>query len=114
GLVALMVEVDLRWERLKQIKAAGWKTPPGHPDLDPAHEARLLSEAYAEAARLPEVKNRPEEFRELLKDARVAAAKLELGLLTTTASPAVAETTFKSSAAACTRCHSKYRNVPAK
>jgi hypothetical protein len=118
GFVSLMVEVDARWDRIKQIKAAGWKTPPGNPDLAPAHEARLLREAFAEAARLPEVKHHPEEFREWLGDAEKGARRLEEVLIESKRSGAVnaagPEEVFKSAGAACTRCHAKYRNVPAK
>jgi protein tyrosine phosphatase (PTP) superfamily phosphohydrolase (DUF442 family) len=34
GLAQLMVEIDSRWENLKLIRAAEWKTPADHADLD--------------------------------------------------------------------------------
>jgi protein tyrosine phosphatase (PTP) superfamily phosphohydrolase (DUF442 family) len=42
GLAQVMVEVDERWGRLKLARAAGWKPPPDHPDIDPPHEALQL------------------------------------------------------------------------
>src|SRR5262249_30099789 len=39
GMARLMVEVDARWDHLRLARAAGWKAPPGHPDVDPPHEA---------------------------------------------------------------------------
>src|SRR5207253_1228560 len=46
ALAQVMVQIDERWERLKQVRAAGWKAPLAHPDLDPAHEALQLAEQY--------------------------------------------------------------------
>jgi hypothetical protein len=118
GFVKLMVQVDDRWDRLKLVKDAGWKTPPAHPDVEPAHEALLLREAYREATRLPELHRRPAELRQWLADAEKEAAELEtvLSAAKTTGmlDSARAEQAFAHSAAACTRCHAKYRNVSAK
>ncbi len=117
GLVSLMVELDVRWDRLKQVKAAGWKSPPSHPDLNPAHEALLIRQAYAEMLRLPEVKQRSEEFREQTESAAEAALELEVYLDAVRRAgevrPELAPA-FTAAGAACTRCHAKYRNVPAK
>src|SRR5206468_5463784 len=68
-LAQLMVEVDARYERLKLAQKAGWRQPPAHPDVDPAHEATLLAEQYQEAARLA-ASARPEEFRRSLLEAQ--------------------------------------------
>jgi protein tyrosine phosphatase (PTP) superfamily phosphohydrolase (DUF442 family) len=43
-LAQCMVEIDGRWDKLKQIRSAGWRTPASHQDLDPAHEAMQLRE----------------------------------------------------------------------
>ena len=57
-----------RWSRSTNAgtgsaaRAAGWKTPPDHPDIDPPHEALLLAEGYQESIRLPATRHRPEEF----------------------------------------------------
>ena len=54
-LTRLMVAIDDRWDHLKAVKAAGWKAPPDHPDIDPPHEALQLPELYREAGRMPDV-----------------------------------------------------------
>src|SRR5262249_54209529 len=56
GMTRLMVEVDHRWDNLGLALEAGWKVPPGHPDVDPPHEALQLAELYREAVRLPDVR----------------------------------------------------------
>jgi protein tyrosine phosphatase (PTP) superfamily phosphohydrolase (DUF442 family) len=117
GLAQSMVRIDERWDRLKEVRAAGWKVPPGHPDLDPPHEALQLAEQYREAARLPEMTDRrSEEFRRWLADAEKDAADLEAilrrGKEKGTVDGATAEAQFRKAAADCARCHGKYRDVP--
>jgi hypothetical protein len=117
-LVQIMVDVDERWDHLKLIRAASWKTPANHADLEPAHEALLLRERYREAARLAEVKQRSVELLQWFTDAETAAGELESvlraakekGTLDTTA----VENAYRRAAASCAHCHAKYRDVPAK
>ena len=115
-LAGLMVGVDERWENLKQVKAAGWATPTDHPDLDPPHEALQLLEQYREAARLPQVQRRPEDFRRRLADAEGAAGDLEGALRRGkdkgSVDAPVAERAFRRLNTACADCHAKYRDVP--
>jgi protein tyrosine phosphatase (PTP) superfamily phosphohydrolase (DUF442 family) len=110
ALAQVMVGLDERWERLKQARAAGWKPPPDHPDIDPPHEALQLVEQYREAARLPRVQERGEEFRVWLADAAKDATTLEKALRTP--GSAAAEQAYRNAGAACTHCHAKYRDVP--
>lgn len=116
GLAQVMVEIDEHWERLKEVRAAGWRAPPGHPDIDPPHEALQLAEQYREAGRLGQVKERPAEFRRRLADAEERAKALE-GVLRrdqvdgTVTAPA-AEEAFRRAGASCAECHAKYRDVP--
>ncbi len=116
ALAQLMVEVDTRWDRLKEVRAAHWKAPKYHPDLDPSHEALQLAEQYREAARLQEVKGRPEEFRQWLADAEAGAKELEQVLRRGKGNGGVdgpaAEKLFRRAGMACARCHTKYRDVP--
>jgi protein tyrosine phosphatase (PTP) superfamily phosphohydrolase (DUF442 family) len=107
----IMVNVDACWDRIKAIRAAGWKTPPDHPDVEPAHEALQLREHFHEAGRLPATGQRPDDFRGRLADAEQAAQALETALRDRKdqAAPDVA---FQKSAASCTQCHVKYRDVP--
>jgi protein tyrosine phosphatase (PTP) superfamily phosphohydrolase (DUF442 family) len=111
GLAQVMVEIDERWDRLKAVRAAGWKAPPAHPDVDPPHEALQLVEQYREAKRLPEVATRSDEFRRWLSDAESSAADLERALRRGNDEKA-AEKAFREAGAACTRCHARYRDVP--
>lgn len=113
--VELMVTVDTHWDHLKLIRAAGWKTPPKHPALDPAHEALLLREAYHESARLGDVKKRSEEMHEWLVESEKNAKQLEDILLAGKSSGKVdteaAEKVYKLAATDCSKCHAKYRDV---
>ncbi len=118
ALAQMMVAVDATWDRLKQVRSAGWKVPPGHADLDPPHEALQLREHYREAARLPDVKQQPEQFRVWLLEAEQAAKELETALrVEKDGQPLnkdIVERAFRLSAEGCTRCHGKYRDVPKK
>ena len=110
GFTALMVQIDERWERLRSARAAGWKPPPAHPDIDPPHEARLLAEGYQESLRLPSTGQRPEEFRRLLSEAASGARELEAALRADKAE--IAEKVYRRLALSCTGCHAKYRDRP--
>jgi hypothetical protein len=117
ALAGVMVGVDQRWESLKQIKAAGWKVPADHPDLDPPHEALQLEEQLREAARMREVQGRLEDFRRWLADAEEGGRELEAVLRqgkdnTRAVDGTAAEQAFRRVEAACTRCHSRYRDAP--
>lgn len=108
-LARLMVALDLTWDRMKEIRNAGWKAPAAHPDLDPPHEALQLREHYREAARLESMKQRPEEFRRMLSEAESAAGELEAALRSDRSKT---EQAYRKSADACLRCHARYRDVP--
>jgi hypothetical protein len=116
GLAQVMVEIDARWENLKRIRAAGWKIPPDHADLDPPHEALQLVEQYREARRLEQVKGRPEEFQPWLADAEEMASELERALRPgekkREVSRQAADEAFRKAGASCAQCHAKYRDVP--
>lgn len=107
-LVRLMVEVDARWDHLKAVRAAGWKCPPDHPDLDPPHEAVLLAEHYREAARLGEATARGKGFLELLGEGEASAAELSNALRTGDSTAAAAA--FARSKQVCSRCHDVHRD----
>ncbi len=115
-LAQCMVGIDGRWDNLKAIRAAGWRTPAGQPDLDPPHEALQLVEQYREAARLELVRKRPDDFRRRLADAERRATELEAALRpgkpATPIDRAAAEEAFRKVGQACTRCHARYRDVP--
>ncbi len=112
SLMKSMVHIDERWDNLKLIKAAGWKSPQNKPDLNPAHEALLLLEHYTEMKRLKEVSTRPRDFQEYLTQATEAAQGLERSLSKGTLTEI--DKFYSLSQKACTQCHGKYRDVPQK
>lgn len=110
GFAQAMVAIDGCWDNLKAIKKAGWKTPAHHADLTPAHETLQLQEQFREAGRLPEVRERPEEFRQWLKDAEHSAAELQNVL--TGRDIGSADSEFRKLASSCSRCHAGFRDPP--
>jgi protein tyrosine phosphatase (PTP) superfamily phosphohydrolase (DUF442 family) len=105
-LTRLMVAIDTRWDHLKAVRAAGWKSPTQHPDIDPEHEAVQLQELYREAIRLPDVTRRGAEFLALLQESESAAGDLEKAIRT---DPTKAQSAFELLQSRCTSCHTKYR-----
>src|SRR5262245_44975106 len=112
-LAEAMVAVEKSHEHLTQIAAAGWKAPPQHPDLDPAHEALLLREHFTELMRHESVKTKPPAFQSALADSERAAKQLERAL--TGQSPAERLTAaFQQVSRGCVDCHRVFRDVPLK
>jgi protein tyrosine phosphatase (PTP) superfamily phosphohydrolase (DUF442 family) len=110
-LARLMVNVDATFDRLKLAKGAGWTTPKGHADIDPAHEALILLEHYREAARLDAARKRGSEFIALLNHAEAAAVDLERSLRDRNQERAA--TAFERSSTMCAACHERFRDRPA-
>lgn len=104
-----MAALDRRWDHLKSIRDAGWKTPPDHSDLVPAREATLAWESLREAARFatPDHKADPA-FMAMLGDAEAAARALKGSLAADQLDAAAAA--FATMADTCKRCHEAYRN----
>jgi hypothetical protein len=117
-LAEAMVALEHTHDHLKQVAAAGWKSPPDHPDIDPAHESLLLREHFTEMLRTDAVKQEPEAFQELLRASETAAQELETVLRAWKAArlpdqaPAAASKAFDLITANCKSCHTKYRDVP--
>lgn len=109
-LTRLMVAVDERWDHLKLAKDAGWKQPPGHPDIDPPHEAVQLAELYREAARLSAVKVRGAGLLKHFSEAETAANELATALRTP--SVETAGKAFGRMQSACSACHAAHRDAP--
>jgi protein tyrosine phosphatase (PTP) superfamily phosphohydrolase (DUF442 family) len=113
-----MVALEHTHDHLREIAAAGWRTPADHPDLDPAHEALLLREHFTELLRGADVAQQPEEFRQLLRDSESAAGELENGLRAWLSASGGASPPGSLARAAgrvsanCATCHQKYRDVP--
>ena len=105
-----MVLVDATWERLKQVKDAGWKTPADHPDVEPSHEATILAEHFRELARLESVAKEPDAFRGHLKESEEAAWALAKALEKGALDADAAKKALERGAASCTACHAAFRD----
>lgn len=110
-----MVALEHTHDHLKSIASANWKSPPEHPDLDPAHEALLLREHFTEMLRGEYAGKQPLAFRDLLKQSEKAASDLEEALKAkapTESTRAAAKASFDLVAQKCAACHKAYRDTP--
>lgn len=113
--IEAMVALEQTHSNIKAIAAAGWKSPPDHPDLAPAHEALLLREHFAEMARSETAQNESEAFLVLLKESEEAAKELEELLKQGVESPeqvSAAAAAFDRISQRCGACHKQFRDVP--
>lgn len=109
SLVAAMVAIDAHFDALKLAQKAGWKTPPGHADISPAHEATMLWEQFREIARTDDTAKRTEDYRAKLTEAEQTSASLRK-LLRESADAIVLDAAFKKAGQNCAVCHQNYRN----
>jgi protein tyrosine phosphatase (PTP) superfamily phosphohydrolase (DUF442 family) len=109
-LAEAMVGADSHFDHLKQIQQSGWTTPSDHPDLDPAHEALLVQEHLAEAARLRSVTTRPSGFRQLLTQSEAQVTQLTAVLQATPIEKNLADRRFVGATESCNTCHAQYRD----
>ena len=110
GLIDMMVEIDEVFDHLKAVEKAGWAPPKDHPDLVPLAEASRLESLLRGLRDDADVKSKPAEFHDWLKQAADRVQTLEDQL---TASPVAADklsATFKLINADCKQCHAKYRD----
>jgi hypothetical protein len=117
-LIDTMVDVDSRWDELTAFRKNGFKPSPGHPDFQPSDEAALLFENFREAQRLPEAKERGNDFLQRLHDAETKAQTVH-DLLTASAKTSESISAadqeklaraFDSMGSACAACHKNFRN----
>ena len=111
ALVDAMVAMDERFDLLKAIQEAGWKTPPGHADLSPAHEATLLWEQLRELARTGDTARRSEDYRARLTASEKAAEALRATLRSAAPDRPALDAAFKKAGQSCAACHKEYRNT---
>lgn len=109
SLVDAMVAIDAHFDHLKLAQKAGWKQPPGHADIAPAHEATLLWEQFREMVRLTDTAERPEDYRARLTEAEQLADLLRQQLRDSADQESI-NATFKRVGANCAACHKAYRN----
>ena len=117
-ITSAMVEIEATYDHLVEIAAAGWQTPTANPDLQPAHEALLLSEHFAELLRSDEVRTKSDAFRRALHTGQTLADTLQKELARPR--PATgksdkdrpADAILKRITRNCKDCHQQYRDNP--
>ena len=110
SLVETMVAMDELLERLKGAQKTGWKSVPGHPDIQPAHEATLLWEQFRELVRGSEREKRPADYLTRLVDAEKSADRFRSLLRQSPVDSTGAESVFKQVIRSCSACHQQHRN----
>jgi len=109
GLRAGMVQTSHIWTNLKLAQKARWKVPEDHPDVDPAHEARMLWELLRETARNePEAHAEGEVFLKYLKASEEEVIGLEKAIRAGQTDRA--DVLFRQVKQLCNDCHRDYRN----
>jgi hypothetical protein len=109
SLVEAMVAIDAHFEVLKLSQKAGWKTPPGHADISPPHEATMLWEQFREVVRTEDPIRRPADYRAKLAEAEQFAEAMRQ-LLREPTDHALRDAAFKRIGQNCAACHKQYRN----
>jgi protein tyrosine phosphatase (PTP) superfamily phosphohydrolase (DUF442 family) len=107
SLAAAMSKIDHSFDNLKLCAAAGWKTPPQHPDLSPQQESLLLREGLRETARHLTA-DHDDRFRKWLSEAEEDASQLERAIRQNDGGGA--EGHLKRLETSCKRCHEQYRD----
>ena len=110
GFVEAMVQMEVAMSHLEQIRAAGWKAPPHHPDLVPAAEAGRLADLLRDARHDPYVRRKDSsEFLYFLLANTEWAKDLEQAIVA--GKPAAdLDATLKLVASSCKDCHVRFRN----
>lgn len=118
AMAEAMVNLEHTLDRLKLASAADWILPASHPDVDPAHEALLLTEHFTEMLRSESVAKEPDAFQKLLRDSEAAGSDLEDAILSwnqagmPTPVPEAITSPFDRITKNCTACHQQFRDVP--
>ena len=114
---AAMVGLEHRYEQLAEIQRAGWRTPSGHPDLSPVHEALLLREQLTELLRAERTAGRTPDFLAILEHSVAATISLQSQLRHSLESRSVDQKsqltdTLASIQQDCRQCHQRHRDQP--
>ncbi|RCS49325.1 hypothetical protein DTL42_12375 [Bremerella cremea] len=108
SLAAAMAKVDRVYDHLVLCQKADWKAPPEHQDLDPAQQALLLQEGLHESGRLLEDDQYDAKYRQMLADTETLILDMKKQIETDKSDEATAS--LKKVKAACSACHTAYRN----
>lgn len=108
-----MAQLERTYDRLVRTQQSNWKPSQVQPEMQPAYEALLLREHFAELLRMEETHVQPEEFGMLMEQCHTAAEHLELQLRSLKGQGQFSfdaiESSFKLIASSCVKCHEKYR-----
>lgn len=113
GMVAAMVEVDVAYDNLGEIRAAGWAVPNDHPDLVPAAEAGRLADNFRFSMQDPKAKALGADYERRMIAAIAAASAVEEGIVAGLGKDEM-EAKWKLVAASCKDCHAAYRDKRAR
>ena len=108
GSVEHMAAAGRVFERLQACEKAGGGPPPSEPDVNPPHEAVILSEHFRELARLDDMKSHGDAFVKWLADSETSAKAIESSLRA--GDKAGATAALASVKKTCDTCHKKYRD----
>lgn len=108
--VDAMVAMDNHLEHLKAAQKTGWKDIPGHPDLQPRHEATLLWEQFRELQRPSAIPPATEAFRSHTAEPEQAANALRSALSPPTPDLRQADDALQRISQSCRACHEALRN----
>ncbi|HEY0984119.1 hypothetical protein [Schlesneria sp.] len=107
SLVRSMVEIDLRFDRIKASRQRDWKSLPGRPAGEIGEEAVLIQEAFTETNRHLSHEF-DASFAALLKESATAAGDLVAALQADAFDKA--DQAFQRIEKACMQCHRTYRD----
>ena len=110
GLTASMVEIDNTWTNVKLIHDAKWSVPKDHPDLDPAHEALILTEGLRETRRLFDTAVPDPSFVTMLAGTENFSAELTAALQKDKLDLKAAEVAYDRIGKSCNSCHGQFRD----
>lgn len=115
ALVEAMVALDECFDRVRAIRASGYRAPTDQPDLELAHEALLLEDHFREVRRLPETIDRGEGFLRLLDESSELVAEFKAVLQAHGASRSRETSSrldrlFRGIERRCKGCHAAYRD----
>jgi protein tyrosine phosphatase (PTP) superfamily phosphohydrolase (DUF442 family) len=110
GITAAMVQTDRIWTRIKIVHDAKWSVPKDHPDLDPAHEALMLTENFREIRRMLDTTKPDPGFVEKLADTEKYSGDLLKSLQKEKLDLKGAENAYDRIGKSCTSCHVAFRD----
>ena len=113
-----MVELERTHDHLKQFATSAWRSVPRHSEMDPAHEALLLVEHFAEMLRSDVIARQPEGFQKMLRESESDGTMLQSAIRQWNSStksesiPTSIVEPFNRISRNCVTCHREYRDPP--